>query len=83
MVQSVYGDLGQANLPYPKLAQGTTVLINQGFNPASNPFPSTITFQKDPRSAVIESGISYNQPRAINLDKIDEQLELSRKMFPN
>jgi hypothetical protein len=81
MVQSLYGEVAQSHLTYTKAAQGSNVL-NQA-NPNSNINPSIITFQKDPRSGVIESGISYQQARGIDLDRIDQQLELSRKMFPN
>lgn len=47
--------------------------------------PSVMTFQKDPKSMIVEQGNTVNsQVRGnINLQQIDEQLQKSRNLFPS
>jgi hypothetical protein len=73
MVQSHYGGEYQLNQ------------LNS-YSQASNNNPSIITFQREanPRSNIMENAVNPSQLRTnINLQQIDEQLQMSRKLFPS
>ncbi len=56
------------------------------YSQASNNNPSIITFQREtnPRSNIMENPVNPSQLRTnINLQQIDEQLQMSRKLFPS
>jgi hypothetical protein len=59
----------------------------QNISQTSNNNPSIITFQKDPTPKSILGDNSVNSqvrnPASINLQQIDEQLQMSRKLFPS
>jgi hypothetical protein len=66
--------------------QGNTYVVSgSGVNRSvsSNNNPSTITFQKDPRSFIDNPSNSQLRGASINLQQIDEQLQMSRKLFPS
>jgi hypothetical protein len=66
--------------------QGSTYVVSgSGVNRSvsSNNNPSTITFQKDPRSYIDNPNNSQMRGASVNLQQIDEQLQMSRKLFPS
>lgn len=58
--------------------------VNRSISQTSNnPSPSIITFQKDVRSTLDHPSVSQMRANNINLQQIDEQLQMSRKLFPS
>jgi len=58
----------------------------QNISQTSNPSPSIITFQKEvnQRSVIADNSVGSQLRGAnINLQQIDEQLQMSRKLFPS
>jgi hypothetical protein len=65
---------------------GSGVNVNRSISQTSNNNnnnPSLITFQKDPRSLLENPNNSQMRSASINLQQIDEQLQMSRKLFPS
>lgn len=70
------------------VVSGSNVNVNRSISQASNnnpnnPYPSIITFQKDARSTLDHPSVSQMRANNINLQQIDEQLQMSRKLFPS